>query len=101
MPCRVFLVDFLSRLFHLLLTVLRRFPSKNYALSEVNIRFTRGQNASIARIYVRASAASFFSFFFSFVRCFRVSVPFARVRVSAFTREQAGSPREVIEDFGP
>lgn len=56
-----FLADFLSRF---LLTVLRQFPpSENYALSEVNIRFTRiEQNANA---YVRWVCEYVLSLFFS------------------------------------
>jgi len=69
-----------------------RFPSEDYALSEANIRFTRERNTSGAR------ARAFFPLSGVFASRARVR---ERMHVSAFTREQAGSPRAVIEDFGP
>lgn len=72
-------------------------PSKNYALSEVNIRFTRKQNAS-ARIHM--SARLLLLFLFSFPSMFR-----ARTHSSAYTcfciyAWANCSQRPVIEDFG-
>lgn len=74
-------------------------PSKNYALSEVNIRFTREQNASTG---IRVSARLLFLFFFflPFLWCFMHVHSFAYACFCIYAWAKCCSPRPVIEDFG-
>lgn len=87
--------------FFLLLTVLNFFPEnlmRSQKWTSV-LRKKRLYRARASRAYTR-SYLDFFSFFLP-SDVFTSPVSLVCMRVSAFTREQAGSPRAVIEDFGP